>query len=48
VVGVTSCTPEQASPAAVLRDNRRHWSIENSCHHALDMTCDEDRCAKLR
>jgi len=44
VVGVTSCTPEQASPAAVLRDNRRHWSIENSCHHVLDMTWDEDRC----
>jgi predicted transposase YbfD/YdcC len=42
--GVTSCTPEQASPATVLRDNRGHWSIENSCHHVLDMTWDEDRC----
>jgi predicted transposase YbfD/YdcC len=32
-VGVTSCTPEQASPATVLRDNRGHWAIENSCHY---------------
>ncbi len=43
-LGITSCTPEQASPATVLRDNRGHWSIENSCHHVLDMTWDEDRC----
>ena len=43
-LGVTSCTPEQAGPATVLRDNRGHWSIENSCHHVLDMTWDEDRC----
>lgn len=43
-LGVTSCTPEQASPATVLRDNRGHWSIENSCHHVLDTTWDEDRC----
>ena len=43
-LGLTSCTPEQASPATVLRDNRGHWAIENSCHHVLDMTWDEDRC----
>lgn len=43
-LGITSCTPEQASPATVLRDNRGHWSIENSCHYVLDMTWDEDRC----
>jgi len=43
-LGLTSCTTEQASPATVLRHNRGHWSIENSCHHVLDMTWDEDRC----
>jgi predicted transposase YbfD/YdcC len=43
-VGLTSCTPEQASPADVLRTNRGHWSIENSCHYILDDTWDEDHC----
>lgn len=43
-VGVTSCTPEQASPATVLRHNRGHWAIENSCHYVLDQTWDEDHC----
>jgi predicted transposase YbfD/YdcC len=43
-LGVTSCTPEQASPATVLRDNRGHWAIENSCHYVLDHTWDEDHC----
>ena len=41
-LGLTSCT--QASPATVLRHNRGHWAIENSCHYVLDMTWDEDRC----
>jgi hypothetical protein len=26
-----------------LRDNRQHWSIENSCHYILDWSFDEDR-----
>jgi predicted transposase YbfD/YdcC len=43
-LGVTSCSPEQASPATVLRDNRGHWAIENSCHYVLDHTWDEDHC----
>jgi predicted transposase YbfD/YdcC len=43
-LGLTSCTPSQASPATVLQHNRGHWAIENSCHHVLDMTWDEDRC----
>ena len=43
-LGVTSRTAAQASPAEVLRVNRGHWVIENSCHHVLDMTWDEDRC----
>ena len=42
--GVTSCTPEQASPDTVLRHNRGHWTIENSCHYVLDQTWDEDHC----
>ncbi len=32
-----------ASPAQVLRDNRQHWSIENSCHYIIDWNYDEDR-----
>ena len=43
-LGVTSCTPEQASPTTVLRHNRGHWAIENSCHYILDQTWDEDHC----
>ena len=41
--GVTSKTPEQAAPAHVLRDNRKHWGIENSCHYVIDWNYDEDR-----
>jgi len=43
-LGITSRTPEQATPAALLRINRGHWAIENSCHYVLDTTWDEDRC----
>jgi hypothetical protein len=52
--GITSKTPEQANPEQVLRVNRQHWCIENSCHYILDWNCDEDRlscrifCATLR
>lgn len=41
--GMTSKTTEQASPAQVLRDNREHWSIENSCHYIINWNFDEDR-----
>jgi predicted transposase YbfD/YdcC len=41
---ITSRTPEQAGPADLLRINRGHWTVENSCHYVLDMTWDEDRC----
>jgi len=41
--GITSKTPDSASPARVLRDNREHWSIENSCHYIIDWNYDEDR-----
>jgi predicted transposase YbfD/YdcC len=41
--GITSKTSDQASPEQVLRDNRGHWSIENSCHYIIDWNYDEDR-----
>lgn len=41
--GITSKTPEQATAAQVLKDNRQHWSIENSCHYIIDWNYDEDR-----
>jgi predicted transposase YbfD/YdcC len=44
VYGITSRTPDQANPQQVLRTNRGHWSIENSCHYILDWNYDEDRC----
>lgn len=34
--GITGKTSDQATPAQVLRDNRGHWSIENSCHYVID------------
>lgn len=42
--GITSKTPQLATAEQVLRDNRQHWTIENSCHYILDWTFDEDRC----
>ena len=41
--GMTSRTPEQANAQMVLNTNRRHWSIENSCHYIIDWNYDEDR-----
>jgi len=32
-----------ATAEDILRDNRQHWCIENSCHYILDWTFDEDR-----
>ena len=43
VYGVTSLTPQKASPEQVLAYNRAHWQIENRLHHVRDMTYDEDR-----
>ena len=42
--GITSRPPEQADAKQVLKVNREHWSIENSCHYILDWNYDEDRC----
>ena len=41
--GITSRVPEQAGPQQVLKVNRGHWTIENSCHYILDWNYDEDR-----
>lgn len=43
VYGLTSLSPQQASPAELLAYNRGHWQIENRLHHVRDMTYDEDR-----
>jgi len=43
VYGITSKSPHLASAEQVLRDNRDHWSIENSCHYIIDWNYDEDR-----
>jgi predicted transposase YbfD/YdcC len=41
-LGITSRTPQQASPERVLAVNRGHWSIE-SVHYIIDWNYDEDR-----
>lgn len=41
--GVTSRTIQEACPERVLKVNRGHWTIENSCHYILDWNYDEDR-----
>ena len=40
--GVTSLTPETATPERLLILNRGHWTIE-AAHHILDWSFDEDR-----
>lgn len=41
--GITSRSPEKATPEQILTTNRGHWSIENRSHHVRDVTFDEDR-----
>jgi predicted transposase YbfD/YdcC len=41
-LGVTTRTPEQASPQRLLAINRGHWAIE-SVHYLIDWNYDEDR-----
>lgn len=41
-LGLTSRTPQEASPQRVLAVNRGHWSIE-SVHYIIDWNYDEDR-----
>ena len=42
VLGLTSRTPQEASPQRLLAVNRGHWSIE-SIHYIIDWNYDEDR-----
>lgn len=42
--GVTSLTPEQASPTKLLQLARNHWTIENKLHYVRDVSMDEDHC----
>lgn len=41
-LGITSRTPQQASPQRLLAINRGHWAIE-SVHYIIDWNYDEDR-----
>ncbi len=41
--GITSRPPQQADAQQVLKTNRDHWGIENSCHYVIDWNFDEDR-----
>lgn len=41
-LGITSRTPQEASPKRILAVNREHWSIE-SVHSIIDWNYDEDR-----
>lgn len=41
-LGITSRTPQEASPQRVLEVNRGHWAIE-SVHYIIDWNFDEDR-----
>jgi len=42
-LGITSHSPEQATPQNVLATNRGHWVVENSCHYIIDWNFHEDR-----
>lgn len=43
VYGITSRLAEDANAERILKINREHWSIENSCHYIIDWNYDEDR-----
>lgn len=42
VFGITSLSPQRATPQRLLELNRGHWSIENSLHYVRDVTFAED------
>ena len=41
---LTSYTPQEAGPDALLQLARDHWSIENGQHYRRHRTQDENRC----
>jgi len=41
--GITSRSKDQADARHILKTNRGHWGIENSCHYIIDWNYDEDR-----
>jgi len=43
VYGISSLSPEHASPQRLLALSRNHWTIENRLHWVRDVTFDEDR-----
>ena len=43
VYGVTSLSPERATPGRLLELVRGHWHIENKSHWVREVTFDEDR-----
>jgi predicted transposase YbfD/YdcC len=43
VYGVTSLSPQRATPAPLNELWRKHWTIENKLHWVRDVTFDEDR-----
>lgn len=42
VHGITSLSPERASPKRLLELTRGHWGIENGLHYRRDVTMGED------
>ena len=43
VHGLSSLSPQRATPARLLALSRGHWTIENRLHWVRDVTFDEDR-----
>jgi predicted transposase YbfD/YdcC len=42
VYGLTSLSPQQASPKKLIALIRRYWEIENGLHYRRDVTLKED------
>jgi predicted transposase YbfD/YdcC len=42
--GITSLSPERATPQFLLELIRQHWHIENRLHYVRDVTFSEDAC----
>jgi hypothetical protein len=42
VYGLTSLTPDEASPARLLELTRAYWGVENGLHYCRDVTFRED------